>query len=58
MTASYYVGLFVRRPFRRFLMEDGATFKEEKGLLNSLFIVTAPSRTHKVISEVIQRMST
>lgn len=37
---TYRVGALIRRPFRAYMIEKGLKFHEEKGLLDSHFVVT------------------
>lgn len=45
---SLEAGLFVRRQIRRYLMEEGVPFDEEKGLLDSLFILRPQTMQHQM----------
>lgn len=38
---TVYAGAFVRRDFRRMLLRKGIRFEEEKGLIDSQFIISA-----------------
>lgn len=54
-------GLLIRRDVRRFLLtwrSHGVTFTEEKGLLDSLFIVTGPAWAMRLIEEKITPLET
>lgn len=41
--AVFEIGLLNRQEFRRVLLKRGLTFNEDKGLLDSLFVVTGPA---------------
>lgn len=50
---DYTLGFLLRGKFRRFLMKSGLIYKEDKGLLNSLFVVSGSEpemdRFHRAI---------
>lgn len=52
---EYVVGLLLRRQFRRLLLSEGCQFTEDKGFINSMFVVDAPDAFHRQMQELVMR---
>jgi hypothetical protein len=50
---TFNVGLLLRRQFRRLLMSEGLDFSEDKGFLNSLFVVRAEPKIIQALRETV-----
>jgi len=57
MTNSYEMGALHRRDFRRLCMQLGLDFEEDKGWLDSLFIVTGSSESFYVLNSKVREWS-
>jgi hypothetical protein len=53
VSAPFTVGALLRRSFRRELIASGLTFTEDKGLLDSLFVVKATPDVIEVIQSAV-----
>lgn len=55
MNKTITAGILVRKPIRRYLMTEQIKFKEEKGILDSLFILHCSdekyTKTYTIIKE-------
>lgn len=51
---TYIIGALNRRGFRRSLESAGLAYAEDKGLLDSQFVVTAPINYHLMIQKYIK----
>jgi hypothetical protein len=56
-TAEFTVGLVLRRGFRRLLRSRGLQFTEDKGWLDSQFIVSGPGNEIGRLYDFVQRAS-
>lgn len=55
---TWLVGALFRRDIRRYLQKAGLSFTEDKGLLDSLFIISTPDKvTHKAVLREMARFS-
>jgi len=48
------VGCLVRRQIRRFLMKQNIQFSEDKGLLDSLFLITVNDEQLAMIMSIVK----
>lgn len=56
-TFTFTVGRLWTRPVRRTLQEHGYTFTEDKGFLNSQFVVTGPVESLALLRQALDRWS-
>lgn len=54
-SVEYTMGLLVRRDFRRFLNTFDVSYSEDKGFLDSQFIVTGSENDIEEISSAVDR---
>jgi hypothetical protein len=47
-------GLLIRRQIRRFLMENGIVFKEERGLIDSLFVIPGSAENAQAVLPLVR----
>jgi len=57
-TATFLVGALCRRQFRRRLMQEGLPFREDKGWLDSLFVVEGDVILLRNLQQWVQRINT
>jgi len=57
-TATFLVGALCRRQMRRRLMQEGLQFQEDKGWLDSLFVVEGDVILLRNLQQWVQRINT
>lgn len=57
ISGPYRVGALLRRSFRRILMTMGLEFTEDRGFLDSLFMVTADAQAHARLHRIVERIN-